>query len=146
MEFHKIVVAYDGSEDATKAAKAASFLAGKFGAEVVVVHVYSPPMMAYAWAMGTPMVDNGLEDAAKSAAEGILERGVSAAKEQVGKVRGELLEAPSTVQALVEFSTTEKADLIVIGTRGMTGFKKLVMGSVSSGVASHAPCPVLVVR
>jgi nucleotide-binding universal stress UspA family protein len=34
----------------------------------------------------------------------------------------------------------------VIGTRGMTGFRKLVLGSVSSGVVSHASCPVMVVR
>jgi nucleotide-binding universal stress UspA family protein len=37
-------------------------------------------------------------------------------------------------------------DLVVAGTRGMTGLKKLVMGSVSNGLVSHAKCPVLVVR
>ena len=40
----------------------------------------------------------------------------------------------------------EKIDLIVMGTRGMGGFKKMLLGSVSSGVVTHAQCTVLVVR
>ena len=146
MEFHKIMVAFDGSADSIKAVEYAKFLAAKFTSPIVVVHVYSPPVMAYAWAMGTPVVDSGLEEAARKGAEEILGNGVRLAKEQGARVSGELLEAPSVVQALVEFASNEKVDLVVIGTRGMTGFKKLVMGSVSTGVASHAPCPVLVVR
>ncbi len=146
MEFGKIMVAFDGSGDSIKAIEAAKFLTKKFGSEMVVVHVYSPPVMAYAWAMGTPVVDSGLEEAARKGAEDILSNGVHLAKEQGVAARGELLEAPSIVQALVEFASNEHVDLVVIGTRGMTGFKKLVMGSVSSGVASHAHCPVLVVR
>ena len=46
----------------------------------------------------------------------------------------------------MEFAASEKADLVVTGTRGMTGFRKLIMGSVSSGLVNHAHCPVLVVR
>jgi len=52
----------------------------------------------------------------------------------------------STVQGIVEFASNEKVDLIVIGTRGLSGFKRLLIGSVSSGVVAHAHCPVLVVR
>ena len=140
------MVAFDGSGDSVKAVETARFLAERFESEMTVVHVYSPPVMAYAWAMGTPMADSGLEEAARKGADDILAKGVLLAKGQGGKARGELLEAPSVVQALVEFSANEKVDLVVIGTRGVTGFKKLVMGSVSNGVASHAPCPVLVVR
>src|SRR5579885_2923167 len=52
----------------------------------------------------------------------------------------------SIVQAIVEYSERNKADLIVLGTRGMSGFKRLLLGSVSSGVANHASCSVLIVR
>jgi len=61
------------------------------------------------------------------------------------KARGELIEAPSVPQASLELAAKE-ADLVVVGTRGMSGFKKIVIGSVSSGLLSHAERPVLLVR
>ena len=87
-----------------------------------------------------------LEDAAKSKGLAILNKGIEVAKDAGVSAQGELIEAPSTVQALLEYSAREKVDLIVVGTRGTTGFKKFIMGSVSSGLAGHADCPVLVVR
>ena len=52
----------------------------------------------------------------------------------------------SIVKEIIEYSERENMDLIVIGTRGRTGFKKLFLGSVASGVLNFAHCPVLVVR
>lgn len=52
----------------------------------------------------------------------------------------------SIVEAIVNLAENRKVDLIVIGTRGRTGFRRLIMGSVSSGVVNEANCPVLVVR
>ena len=52
----------------------------------------------------------------------------------------------SIVKEIIEYSEREKIDLIVIGTRCRTGFKKLFLGSVASGVLNFAHCPVLVVR
>jgi nucleotide-binding universal stress UspA family protein len=57
-----------------------------------------------------------------------------------------LQDRPSIVEAILDYSKSEGADLIVTGTRGRGGFKKLLMGSVSSGIVSHAECPVLTVR
>jgi len=52
----------------------------------------------------------------------------------------------SVVETILEQGDKSNVDLIVIGTRGLTGFKKLLVGSVSSGVISHAHCSVLIVR
>jgi nucleotide-binding universal stress UspA family protein len=52
----------------------------------------------------------------------------------------------STVQSITERAKDFKADLIVIGTRGLSSFRKMLIGSVSSGVVTYADCPVLVVR
>lgn len=73
---------------------------------------------------------------------------IQTAKAQgISKVRGELLRAPkSIVEGKILAASRNKIDLIVIGTRGLGGFKKLLLGSVSSGVITHAPCNVLVVR
>jgi nucleotide-binding universal stress UspA family protein len=50
------------------------------------------------------------------------------------------------VAALVNYADQERADLIVIGTKGRSGISKMLLGSVASGVVTYAPCPVLVVR
>jgi len=50
------------------------------------------------------------------------------------------------VETIISHAAKEDVDLIVVGTRGLGGFKKMLMGSVSSGIISHADCPVLVVR
>ena len=144
--FRTVLAAYDGSENSSRAVAVAAALASKFAAKLVVVHVYSSPVIPYSMA-GAPMPNySELEKAAEDSAKSTLAAGVRIAKELGTEGRGELLEASSTVQALTEFAANEKADLLVVGTRGMTGFKKLILGSVSSGLAAHAHCSVLVVR
>jgi nucleotide-binding universal stress UspA family protein len=109
--------------------------------------VYSFAVFAYGGATPMPVPDvQPLEEAAKTRGLSILNKGLAIARECGAEAEGELIEAPSIVQALVEYSAKEHVDLIVAGTRGVTGFKKLIMGSVSSGLAGHAECPVLVVR
>ncbi len=146
-KFRRIVVAFDGSRDSVKAVQLACSLAGKYGSGVSVVHVYASPTVAFSAASGVPIPNYGdLEEAAKETGQKVLSRGVQIATAAGVKAEGELLEASSVVEALVKFATDERADLIVVGTRGMTGFKKLILGSVSSGLVSHSPCPVLVAR
>ncbi len=68
------------------------------------------------------------------------------------KKRGIVVEAnipeatTSVVETIVNQAVRENADLIIVGTRGLGAFKKLILGSVSNGVVSHAHCPVLVIR
>ena len=53
----------------------------------------------------------------------------------------------SVVGAIVEYAEYENIDLIIIGTRGRSGFKKMLLGSVASGVVvTYAYCPVMVVK
>ncbi len=62
-------------------------------------------------------------------------------------VKAEIPEATtSVVETIVNQAVKENADLIIVGTRGLGGFKKLILGSVSNGVVSHVHCPVLVIR
>jgi nucleotide-binding universal stress UspA family protein len=146
-KFTRIAVAFDGSNDSVKAIRLAGSLASAFGSEVTVVHVYSSPAIGFSAASGVPIPDyRELEDAKKEAAQAVLARGIQLASEDGLKAKGELIEAPSVVEAIVKFAAYKKADLIVVGTRGMTGFKKLILGSVSSGLVNHSPCSVLIAR
>ena len=145
--FGKVIVAFDGSKDSVKAVHLAASIATIYGSSLTLVHVYPSPAIGFSAASGMPIPDYGeLEEASKAAGREILDRGVQAAKELGVEAHGELIEAPSVVEAIVSFAAAQKADLIVVGTRGMTGFKQLILGSVSSGVVSHASCPVLVAR
>jgi nucleotide-binding universal stress UspA family protein len=57
-----------------------------------------------------------------------------------------IISASSTVGEIVGFADKEKIDSIILGTRGRTGLKKLLLGSVVEGVVTHSSCPVMVVR
>lgn len=146
-EFGKIVVAFDGSRDAAKAIRLAASMATKFNADLFVLHVFSSPTVALSAASGMPGPDyRAMEDASREAGKKVLARGLQLASDAGASANGELIEAPSVVEAIVSYAENQKADLIVVGTRGMTGFKKLILGSVSSGLISHAHCPVMVAR
>jgi len=145
--FRRILVAFDGSKDSQKAIGLACSLALKFGSEVTIVHVFSYPSVGYSATSGMPIPDyKTLEDVKKATAKEVLSKGLQLAAQEGVDAKGELIEAPSVVEALVEFAEDKKADLIVAGTRGMTGFKKLILGSVSSGLVNHAHCQVLIAR
>ena len=63
------------------------------------------------------------------------------------KVREELIESSLAVEAvIVDYAEKENVDLIVVGTRGRSGFKRLLLGSVASGVVTYATKPVIIVK
>lgn len=140
------MVAYDGSKDSNKAVEAACALSnGK--ASVTLLHVYAMPIMAYTGAAGLPQPTvEILDEGAKRTAEAVAKKGLNRAARKGVKAKGEIIESTSIVETIVTYASSEKFDLIVIGTRGNTGFKRLLVGSVSSGVLNHAHCPVLLVR
>jgi nucleotide-binding universal stress UspA family protein len=57
-----------------------------------------------------------------------------------------ILDVSSAADSIVNYAESKNADLIVIGTKGRTGLKRLLLGSVANGVVTHARCPVLVTR
>jgi nucleotide-binding universal stress UspA family protein len=68
-------------------------------------------------------------------------------KEKV-KVSSDILydTGKSITGMIVEHAEKNDVDLIVVGTRGLSSFRRLLIGSVARGVSNHAPCPVLIVR
>ncbi len=155
--FNKLLVALDGSESSQRAAQAALELAEKLKTELIVLHAITPPTSYYhstiasPTGMSLPAPSQHEIDAyytyARKAALGIVGETESKAKKLGIHVKTEVPEAVSSVvETIINHAAKENVDLIIVGTRGLGGFKKMLLGSVSSGIVSHADCPVLVVR
>jgi len=149
LKFDRILVAVDGSDNAGRAAQVAITLAEKFGAELLICYAIQTPFYSFQQD-GLAVPADVLKDyiaAAQEDANTIVNKLVHQA--EAAHVKAEAVIQPNTfsvVEAIVNLAASRSVDLIVVGTRGRTGFKKLLMGSVSSGVMNHAHCSVLVVR
>ena len=149
-QIQRILVPVDGSPNSHRAAEVAINLAADYKAEITFLSVIPAPKFSYGAAavLGTPGI--GLDkyyEYAETESENLLEGMVHLAKTRQISAKGEVVKSSeSTVQSIVDQAKECKADLIVIGTRGLSSFRKMLIGSVSSGVLTYAECPVLVVR
>lgn len=142
-----ILVPVDGSEGAKNAAKLAAGLASSYGAGLIVISIVAPPPYGIAGPVGAPADLTEYYRLETLDATSAVEATIALAKEGGVAARSQVLRPDkSVVEAIVDYSSEQKVDLIVLGTRGLGGFKKMLLGSVSSGVIAHAHCPVLVVR
>jgi nucleotide-binding universal stress UspA family protein len=136
--FERMLLAVDGSEPAKRAAEDAADLARKVQAEVVVLHVKERDVT---WAGGvdleTPREAHELVD---ETVRVLKDLGVSARGEVEASVYGR------AARVILETGNDVGADLIVMGSRGLSDLAGLVMGSVAHKVLHLAHCPVLVVR
>ena len=147
----RILVPIDGSGNSMRALDTAIELAKNIGSELFIFTVIPLHSLAVGAAVGFSSVSVPLQDyydATEKQAKDFLEQAKSLATTSgVVKVSGEIdLEYESIPEQIIDRAGKEKSDLIVIGTRGLGGFKRLLLGSVSSGVVTHANCNVLVVR
>ena len=143
----RILVPVDGSQNSKRALEVALRIAKTYGSSLEVISVVPIQRMAVETTLGlgaSPSYYQFAEDDAKrtvtEAVNFVKDKGYSNVKGET--IRG----SESIVQAIVEFAEHFDVNLIVIGTRGLGGFKKLLLGSVSNGVVTHATCHVLVVR
>ncbi len=138
-----IVLAVDFSDASDSAIGKAIDLAKGLGAQIHVVHAFDlrvPMLSPYEIAIPEPYIEQSREAAAVKLAE-IVER-IGAADVRVGS---QLVEAPAA-PAIVDAADRVGADLIVMGTRGNTGLKHLVLGSVAERTLRLANCSVMTVK
>ena len=145
--FNRILVAVDGSENSIRAARAAMTLCERLGAELSVVQAIPRPQSSRGMSVRLGPLLKDYYAASVREAEKNIQKVVASAQKHGLKVTGEMLDYPSTtVEAILDYAAGAGVDLIVVGTRGLGGFTKLVMGSVSTAIVNHASCSVLVVR
>ncbi len=141
----KILVATDGSEEATLAAKTAADLAMSTGSELHVVHVGAGHPLYEA--SGYSGLTQEVLDAQRREAQRVLDEQVRMVEDLGATVEEAHLnidERPD--RTIVHLSEDLGAGLIVIGSRGRGGMRRALLGSVSDSVVRHAHCPVFVVR
>jgi nucleotide-binding universal stress UspA family protein len=143
----KILMAIDRSGYKERITTFTVSLAKALGAEVTAIHVidrssFEPAADAYGNYMG---VQIGLEEALRKQAEELLSEAEQFGKKEGVKVDKEVIVA-SPSAAIIDYAKMNNIDLITVGTKGMTGLKQFLLGSVANNVITHAHCPVLAVR
>jgi nucleotide-binding universal stress UspA family protein len=143
-----ILVAIDGSEQSMRAADLAISIASKYQSQLTALHVISLNYGAYnsPWFIDAEAF-RALVERTKSEANTWLTEVERKGQAQGVKVNTRIVETVKSVAAaIVEFADADKADIIVIGSRGRSGFKRLLLGSVASDVVTYSICPVIVTR
>ena len=141
----KILVPLDGSDSSFRAARYAINIAKMAKAEIICVHaVVNLPYVEYKSA--GLVIARYIEEAKRHAEMWYDEVRSMAAKVGIKVATETVLDVASVADSIVNYAARQEADLIVIGTKGRTGLKRFLLGSVASGVVAHAKCSVLVVR
>jgi len=143
--FSKIVVGLDGSDYSLKALDFAIDLAKKYQSQLVLVHV----VMRQIYAINPPeagiLAGTAIVRELEAEGKAILARGEETVKAQGLAVEIRLRQGVPA-EELLKAAVDEKADLIVLGSRGLSQVKAFLLGSVSDKVSHHAKCPTLIVR
>jgi nucleotide-binding universal stress UspA family protein len=152
----RILLATDGSEEAELALLTAVDLATRTDSELQVVYVAAPgpeATMNPAFAINRELWEEALREVEREARE-VLDKEVKKIEEAGGRVaqahlriaQAHLMPAGRPDKEIVDLAEEIDAGLIAMGSRGLGGIRRALMGSVSDSVVRHAHCPVLVVR
>lgn len=137
--FQRIICAVDFSDASHRALGVAARLVRESRAGLTVLHVQESGAVA----AGAPFAPPGHAHAEASAAE--LAAWKDEAEQLSGSVVSTVVLGAPAAQAIAGFARDVRADLVVVGSHGRTGVRRLVLGSVAEEVARIAPCPVLLV-
>ncbi|HSF49144.1 MAG TPA: universal stress protein [Nitrososphaeraceae archaeon] len=151
--FKKILIGVDGSEKSFDAAEYAINLAKKYKSELLLIvnilQIEPWYYGEYPHSWGKPEVLEEKYKKEKQEMQNILNKIKDKSDKLNLNSKADVIMTPRTTNpsiALVDYSERNNVDLIVVGTRGRTGFKKMLLGSVASGVVTYAHCPVLVIK
>ena len=134
----KILLAADGSENTAQATKAAVDIARRRGSEIHLIHVWHD--------VHTPHAHDFVKSELRRQGREILDEEVERIGEMGGTVTRSHLREGRTFEEVIKLGDELEADLLVVGSHGYRGVRRMLMGSQSEDIVHHAHCPVLVVR
>ena len=144
--FQRILIAIDDSAFSEKAAQYGFHLAHIMHANVALLNVMDPPTTTYSGdpLLGQqPLVMPEIAEMQEEASRSVLEKYSASWKSEKELVTFSKIGNPRV--EILNTADEWKADLIILGTHGRTGFDHFISGSVSEGVARRSLCPVLIV-
>lgn len=157
--FKRILIPIDGSKTSQQAFKRGVAFAAEQGAALRLLHVHEVSVLSEMYAAQTAAAGSALAPNIKALekfeadlekrSQTLLEQATAiATKAGIAKVDGKMINAGmrKAAKLIVDDATKWKADLIVMGTHGRSGFDHMVFGSVAEGVMRSAPVPVLLIR
>ncbi|MGI0087054.1 MAG: universal stress protein [Nitrosotalea sp.] len=139
-----ILVPVDGSKYSVKAFNFALEIAKKYDAKISVLACLEKENIS-AWCINKKAHLQIIKDAEKFAMDFISKLEKTAKDEDI-PLSVHVIETKSISKQIINFATSKKIDLIVMGSHGRTGFNQFVLGSVSNAVCHSAKCPVLIVK
>jgi len=141
--FERILVPIDGSQLSLKAAKQGIYIAKKLESEVVFLYVIDVRMIETSSLTGT---DQGiLRTRLRNVAERYLNEAAKLAEEENIMFQNRIREGLPAEDILKEIEE-EKIDLVIMGSKGMSGAHRVIIGSTAEEVVRWSPCPVLIVK
>ena len=145
--FSKILVAIDGSDASMDAADYAISTSEQYNAELYALHVIHPADADLFGPTGETSAGAAYYtiDMNKEAQE-YLDKDKDKASEKNIQVKTEIIASTNIAGGIVDYAEDKDVDLIVIGTRGKSGFKKILLGSVASKVVTYAHCFLMVMK
>lgn len=142
--YKRILVATDFSISSDRAVESAVSLASDLGAHLDVLHVFCEPAMPSFYGAGSLLLYGKVPDL-KEEAEEILGRLEEKIKEKHSDISIHLIE-DKPVKGILKGIEKLQPDLLVIGSLGLTGIKKVLLGSVANEVVREAGCSTLIVK
>lgn len=144
MSLRRITVAIDGSPTSASALDYAVDLARHYGASLVIVAI--APLTPVYMTAGEPYVPAAVPESELARYREIVESAIKSAESAgVANVTG-VCDEGVVVDEILAHLDEHPTDLLVVGSRGLSTARRILLGSVSTAVVNHAPCPVLVVR
>jgi nucleotide-binding universal stress UspA family protein len=141
----RLVVGLDDSPHAAAALRWALREAVLRQARLEVVHAWQPPLAAlpFGATLAIPVDEAAIDSAARTELDQIVDGAIAELDVEPPEVMRSVVPGPPAV-TLIE--AAETADLLVVGSHGRTGLRRLVVGSVANACVQHSPCPVVVIR
>lgn len=139
--FGKIVLAYDGSDNARKALSFAIKLAKNLGDELITVTAVD---ISHLYGEGV-IVPQEAQDKSYQRAHELLDDAVKEARSQGVEASSEVLDGEAS-NAIMEFAGKNGAGLIITGSRGLSAAKRFFLGSISTRIVQESKIPVLVIK
>ena len=137
----RVLVAIDGSDASINAADHAISISKNYNAELYAVHIIHTDVDLLG-----PHETSELMTKMRDEGERYLNKVETIANENNVQIKKEIISSTNISGGILEYAEENIIDLIVVGTRGESGFKRLLLGSVASRIVTYAYCPVLVVK